>query len=283
VIDESDLQHKKHPDPRISTLFGIKIDWNDENENASDSIRFNCEFDSNLIDASDLHNEKHDEPRISIVRPTSIAEDSEKFRINLLNGPNWNAILHLSSCLFLFAPLYCRFSLKLCWRLPGQQHNPYFFDIMQSPSWHGWFRDAENRYSDSTAAVTDVMHGWGCPEWMWRTRYECECARSSGILSLVLRFGQKDRSEMSDFVLNQLIICWTSFWNVIHAGDFAFKLRDACPCENGRVACIQQLSFGICLHADVDGSLFVSVGCAPGISIPCRLRNASHHAAPFLV
>jgi hypothetical protein len=46
VIDESDLQSEKQDDPRISTLFGIKIDSSDEYENASDSIRIKCEFDS---------------------------------------------------------------------------------------------------------------------------------------------------------------------------------------------------------------------------------------------
>jgi hypothetical protein len=30
VIDESDLQDEKHPEPRISTLLGIKIDSSDE-------------------------------------------------------------------------------------------------------------------------------------------------------------------------------------------------------------------------------------------------------------
>jgi hypothetical protein len=40
---------KKHFDPRISTLFGIKIDGSDEYENASDSIRVKREFDSNVI------------------------------------------------------------------------------------------------------------------------------------------------------------------------------------------------------------------------------------------
>jgi hypothetical protein len=53
VIDESDLQHKKHADPRISTLLGIKIDSSDDHENANDSIRVKCEFDSNVIDESD--------------------------------------------------------------------------------------------------------------------------------------------------------------------------------------------------------------------------------------
>jgi hypothetical protein len=62
----SDSQSKKHDEPRISTLRGILIDSSDEDENASDSIRVNREFDSNEIDVSDLHPEKHDEPRISI-------------------------------------------------------------------------------------------------------------------------------------------------------------------------------------------------------------------------
>jgi hypothetical protein len=53
VIDESDLQHEKQFDPRISTFLGIKIDSSDEDENASDSIRVKCEFDSNVIDESD--------------------------------------------------------------------------------------------------------------------------------------------------------------------------------------------------------------------------------------
>jgi hypothetical protein len=35
------------------TLRGIKIDWSDEYENASDSIRVKREFDSNVIDESE--------------------------------------------------------------------------------------------------------------------------------------------------------------------------------------------------------------------------------------
>jgi hypothetical protein len=50
--------------PRISTLRGITIDRSDEDENDSDSIRVNREWDSNEIDLSDLQLEKHDEPRI---------------------------------------------------------------------------------------------------------------------------------------------------------------------------------------------------------------------------
>jgi hypothetical protein len=53
VIDESLRQPEKHFDPRISTLFGIKIDSSDEDENADDLISVKCEFDSNVIDKSD--------------------------------------------------------------------------------------------------------------------------------------------------------------------------------------------------------------------------------------
>jgi hypothetical protein len=65
VIDESDLQSEKQDDPRISTLLGIKIDSSDDFENAPDSIRVKCEFDSNVIDESDLQYEKQDDPTIS--------------------------------------------------------------------------------------------------------------------------------------------------------------------------------------------------------------------------
>jgi hypothetical protein len=50
VIDESDSHNEKHFGPRISTLFAIMIDRSDEYENTSDSIRVECEFDSNEID-----------------------------------------------------------------------------------------------------------------------------------------------------------------------------------------------------------------------------------------
>jgi hypothetical protein len=65
VIDESDSHSEKHFDPRISTCFGIIIDWSDEYENAYDSIRVKCEFDSNVIDESDLQDESLLDPRIS--------------------------------------------------------------------------------------------------------------------------------------------------------------------------------------------------------------------------
>jgi hypothetical protein len=50
VIDESDSQYEKHFEQSISTSFRITIDWSDDPENASDSIRVKCEFDSNVID-----------------------------------------------------------------------------------------------------------------------------------------------------------------------------------------------------------------------------------------
>jgi hypothetical protein len=37
-IDENDLHFEKQHEPRISTLYGISIDSNDEHENAPDSI-----------------------------------------------------------------------------------------------------------------------------------------------------------------------------------------------------------------------------------------------------
>jgi hypothetical protein len=54
-MNERNLQKKKHFDPRISTFFGIKIDSRDEDENASDSIRVNREFDSNEMHRSCRH------------------------------------------------------------------------------------------------------------------------------------------------------------------------------------------------------------------------------------
>jgi hypothetical protein len=41
----------------------------DDQENASDSIRVNREFDANVIDENDSQYEKHDEPRTSISDP----------------------------------------------------------------------------------------------------------------------------------------------------------------------------------------------------------------------
>jgi hypothetical protein len=60
------------------TFRGITIDWSDEDENALNSIRVKCEFDSNVIDESDLQHAKHFDPRISTFRGIKIdwSEDS---------------------------------------------------------------------------------------------------------------------------------------------------------------------------------------------------------------
>jgi hypothetical protein len=77
VIDESDGQSEKHSEPRISTLLGIMIDSSDEKENAYDSIRVKCEFDSNVIDENDSQNTKHTEPRISTLLGIMIDSSDE--------------------------------------------------------------------------------------------------------------------------------------------------------------------------------------------------------------
>jgi hypothetical protein len=46
--------------------------------NASASIRFNCEGDSNEIDESDSYLEKQDEPRVSTLRGIKIDLDDPK-------------------------------------------------------------------------------------------------------------------------------------------------------------------------------------------------------------
>jgi hypothetical protein len=65
-IKQFDKFTQRNADPSIDwTWDGITIDWSDEYENASHSIRINREFDLNEIDESDLHHRKHDEPRFS--------------------------------------------------------------------------------------------------------------------------------------------------------------------------------------------------------------------------
>jgi DNA-dependent RNA polymerase auxiliary subunit epsilon len=55
----------------------MSIDLSDEWKNASDSIRFNLEFDSNAIDESNLQYEKQDGPRISTFRGIEIDSSDE--------------------------------------------------------------------------------------------------------------------------------------------------------------------------------------------------------------
>jgi hypothetical protein len=52
------IHNLKQFDPRISTFFGINIDSIDEDENADDPIRVNCEFDSNEIDETDSQSKR---------------------------------------------------------------------------------------------------------------------------------------------------------------------------------------------------------------------------------
>jgi hypothetical protein len=51
---------------------GINMDRSDECENAIDSIRVKCEFDSKMTDKSDSQFEKHRDPRISTFRGIKI-------------------------------------------------------------------------------------------------------------------------------------------------------------------------------------------------------------------
>jgi hypothetical protein len=50
--------------------------------NARDSIRFNCEFDSNVIDESDLQFQKQFEPTISISGGMQRLDEFEKLQMD---------------------------------------------------------------------------------------------------------------------------------------------------------------------------------------------------------
>jgi hypothetical protein len=71
-----------------STVRGIKIDSSFDLENASDSIRFNDDRDSNEIDESDLQGEKHFDPRISTEHGIKI--DSSRERENASDPIRFN-------------------------------------------------------------------------------------------------------------------------------------------------------------------------------------------------
>jgi hypothetical protein len=77
VIDESDSQHEKHPDRRISTLLGREIDSGGDAENAFDSVRVKYEFDPNVIHKSELQLETHRDPRISTLFGIKIDSSDE--------------------------------------------------------------------------------------------------------------------------------------------------------------------------------------------------------------
>jgi hypothetical protein len=71
-------------EPSMNQTFrGITIDWSEEDENISDSIRVKCEFDSNVIDESEVQFEKQCEPTISISAPIPTFDDCEKLWISL--------------------------------------------------------------------------------------------------------------------------------------------------------------------------------------------------------
>jgi hypothetical protein len=73
-------------EPSINCTFrGIMIDSSDENENASDSIRFNDDGDSNEIDESDLQAEKQDEAIIVTNPGTTISFEILKQQISLFS------------------------------------------------------------------------------------------------------------------------------------------------------------------------------------------------------
>jgi hypothetical protein len=63
-------------------LDGIKIDRSDEDENADDSIRVNCEFDSSEIDESHSQYEKHFEQRISGLHGIKIDRSSARENVS---------------------------------------------------------------------------------------------------------------------------------------------------------------------------------------------------------
>jgi hypothetical protein len=64
-------------------LLGIKIDRSDKSQNTFDSIRGNCEFDSNAMDQSDLQNEKLDKRGISTLLAILTSNDCQRLRIKL--------------------------------------------------------------------------------------------------------------------------------------------------------------------------------------------------------
>jgi hypothetical protein len=47
------------------TESGMQIRFKADPKNAENSIRVNCESDSNVMTSSDLHNERQESPRIS--------------------------------------------------------------------------------------------------------------------------------------------------------------------------------------------------------------------------
>jgi hypothetical protein len=64
--ETSSRSEKANPSMNV-TFRGITIDFNEDDEIACDSIRFNCEFHSNETDETDVDSAQHEESRISTV------------------------------------------------------------------------------------------------------------------------------------------------------------------------------------------------------------------------
>jgi hypothetical protein len=77
------LDNKKHHDLRISAVPVVTIESSDENENASDSIRVDREFDSNEIEEKDSHASNNDEANISVSQTICAQHEQSEKRDNL--------------------------------------------------------------------------------------------------------------------------------------------------------------------------------------------------------
>jgi hypothetical protein len=71
------VHDEKHPEQRISTLRGIKIDGSEEFENARNPIRANREFDSNETEQSFLELRKRRFGRTGIEAANQTRNESE--------------------------------------------------------------------------------------------------------------------------------------------------------------------------------------------------------------
>jgi hypothetical protein len=83
-IKESDLQWKKRPDPRISTVRGIAINFRENLPNVLGSIHFNIESDLNEIDESWRQERTQSEAKVSM--PCVIMIDMRENEENTANS-----------------------------------------------------------------------------------------------------------------------------------------------------------------------------------------------------
>jgi hypothetical protein len=113
-IEIDDRRIRKNTESSMNWTFrGITIDWSDDHKKASDSIRVNREFDSNVIDESELQYEKHSDPRSSTWRGIHMdwsdeyenANDSIRvkceFDSNVIDESDWHSEKQLIQVLFL--------------------------------------------------------------------------------------------------------------------------------------------------------------------------------------